>query len=127
ARCFPPAARPRPTRWSASTASARRGGSPASRWSPSAASTRRTSPRCSPPPRPLEVERLRVFLTGFMGSGKTTVGRALGAALGWPFVDLDAEVEAGAAMTVREVFARRGEPAFRKLEHEALRQVLARP
>jgi len=75
----------------------------------------------------LRVERLRVFLTGFMGSGKTTVGRALGAALGWPFVDLDAEVEAGAAMTVREVFARLGEPAFRELEHEALRQVLARP
>lgn len=70
---------------------------------------------------------LRVFLTGFMGSGKTTVGRALGAALGWPFVDLDAEIEARAAMTVREVFARLGEPAFRELEHEALREMLARP
>ncbi|HET9765296.1 MAG TPA: shikimate kinase [Thermoanaerobaculia bacterium] len=62
-----------------------------------------------------------------MGSGKTTVGRALGAALGWPFVDLDAEVEARAAMTVREVFARLGEPAFRELEHEALQRVLAEP
>ena len=70
---------------------------------------------------------MRVFLTGFMGSGKTTVGRALGAALGWPFVDLDAEVEARSAMTVREVFARLGEPAFRELEHEALQRVLATP
>jgi shikimate kinase len=70
---------------------------------------------------------MRVFLTGFMGSGKTTVGRALGAALGWPFVDLDAEVEARAAMTVREVFARLGEPAFRELEHEALQRVLVAP
>ena len=67
---------------------------------------------------------MRVFLTGFMGSGKTTVGRALSGALGWRFVDLDAEVEARAAMTVREIFARLGEPAFRELEHEALRDVL---
>jgi shikimate kinase len=69
----------------------------------------------------------RIFLTGFMGSGKTTVGRALAGALGWSFVDLDAEVEARAAMTVREVFARLGEPAFRELEHEALRDVIAAP
>ena len=64
-----------------------------------------------------------------MGSGKTTVGRALGAALGWPFVDLDAEVEARAAMTVREIFARFGEPAFRDREHAVLREMLldARP
>jgi shikimate kinase len=67
---------------------------------------------------------VRVFLTGFMGSGKTTVGRALAAALSWGFVDLDAEVEARAAMTVREIFARLGEPAFRELEHAALREVL---
>lgn len=69
---------------------------------------------------------MRIFLTGFMGSGKTTVGRALAAALGWTFVDLDAEVEARAAMTVREIFVRLGEPAFRQLEHEALRAVLDR-
>ncbi len=69
---------------------------------------------------------MRIFLTGFMGSGKTTVGRALAAALGWAFVDLDAEVEARAAMTVREVFARLGEPSFRELEHAALLEVLAR-
>jgi shikimate kinase len=67
---------------------------------------------------------LRVFLTGFMGSGKSTVGRALAAALGWSFLDLDAEVEARAAMTVREIFARLGEPAFRELEHAALRAVV---
>ncbi|HEV8629858.1 MAG TPA: shikimate kinase [Thermoanaerobaculia bacterium] len=69
---------------------------------------------------------MRVFLTGFMGSGKTTVGRALAAALGWAFVDLDAEVESRAAMTVRDIFERRGEPAFRDLEHQVLDEVLAR-
>jgi shikimate kinase len=69
---------------------------------------------------------MRVFLTGFMGSGKTTVGRALAAALGWSFVDLDAEVEGRAAMTVREIFSRLGEPAFRELEHAALRAVVER-
>jgi shikimate kinase len=67
-----------------------------------------------------------LFLTGFMGSGKTTVGRALAAALGWGFVDLDAEVEGRAAMTVREIFARLGEPAFRELEHAALCEVIDR-
>jgi len=71
-------------------------------------------------PPPLVPATPRVFLTGFMGSGKTTVGRALAAALGWDFVDLDAEVEARSAMTVREIFARLGEPAFRELEHEML-------
>jgi len=67
----------------------------------------------------------RVFLTGFMGSGKTTVGRALAAALGWEFLDLDGLVEARSAMTVRDIFARLGEPAFRDLEHEALSGALA--
>jgi shikimate kinase len=66
----------------------------------------------------------RLVLTGFMGSGKTTVGRALAAALGWSFVDLDGEIEARAAMTVRQIFERLGEPAFRELEHEALRDML---
>jgi shikimate kinase len=61
-----------------------------------------------------------------MGSGKTTVGRALAGALGWPFFDLDAEVEARAAMTVREIFERHGEPVFRALEHEAFRDLMRR-
>jgi len=49
-----------------------------------------------------------IYLAGFMGSGKTTVGRALADKLGWDFVDIDAEVETAAHMTIREIFASKG-------------------
>jgi shikimate kinase len=68
---------------------------------------------------------MRIYLTGFMGSGKTTVGRALARRLGVPFLDLDHEIEQQAGMTVRQIFERQGEPAFRSLEAEALRGTLA--
>lgn len=64
---------------------------------------------------------MRVYLTGFMGSGKSAAGRKLAERLGVPFVDLDSEIERRAGMTVREVFERHGEPEFRRLEQEALR------
>ncbi|HEV2844930.1 MAG TPA: shikimate kinase [Thermoanaerobaculia bacterium] len=70
---------------------------------------------------------MRIYLTGFMGSGKTTVGRRLAAAFGVPFVDLDQEIEARAGLTVRLIFERLGEPAFRQMEAEALRGTLALP
>ncbi|HEX6900470.1 MAG TPA: shikimate kinase [Thermoanaerobaculia bacterium] len=70
---------------------------------------------------------MRIYLTGFMGSGKTTVGRLLAARLGATFLDLDVEIERRAGMTVREIFERQGEPAFRQLEAEALRGTLALP
>jgi len=63
---------------------------------------------------------VRIYLTGFMGSGKTTVGRLLAERLACPFVDLDAEVERRAGATVREIFEASGEPAFRVLERECL-------
>jgi shikimate kinase len=70
---------------------------------------------------------MRIYLTGFMGCGKTTVGPLLARRLKVPFVDLDHEIERRAGMTVREIFARQGEPAFRAMEAEALRGTLALP
>ncbi len=64
-----------------------------------------------------------VYLTGFMGSGKTGVGRHLAELLGWNFVDLDSEIEKKLGRTIRELFARMGEPFFRAVEHEELRRV----
>lgn len=70
---------------------------------------------------------MRIYLTGFMGSGKTTVGRILARRLAVPFVDLDQEIELRAGMRVREIFALHGEPAFRRMEHDALRATLDLP
>lgn len=55
-----------------------------------------------------------------MGSGKSTVGRLLAARLGWRFVDVDDVIEAEAGCTIAELFARRGEDAFRDLEQETI-------
>jgi len=66
-----------------------------------------------------------VALTGFMGSGKTTVGRALAALLEWEFVDLDELIERRESLTIREIFAQRGEAGFREIEHRTLSAVLA--
>ncbi|MCX7828885.1 MAG: hypothetical protein N2315_06730 [Thermanaerothrix sp.] len=65
-----------------------------------------------------------VFLTGFMGSGKTTVGRELALLMGVPFLDLDCMVKMRAGSSVEEIFRSRGEEAFRALEREALLEVL---
>lgn len=67
----------------------------------------------------------RVVLTGFMGSGKSTVGPLLAARLGWRFVDVDDVIEAEAGAKIAELFARQGEAAFRKREHEAIARLAA--
>jgi shikimate kinase len=66
-----------------------------------------------------------VALTGFMGSGKTSVGRELASVLGWKFVDLDELIETSEGTTIPELFRDKGEPAFRKIECKALAAFLA--
>ena len=61
-----------------------------------------------------------IFLLGFMGSGKSTVGNLLARALGWPLIDLDTLIEAGQGLSIREIFENSGEPFFRQIERAAL-------
>jgi shikimate kinase len=61
-----------------------------------------------------------IFIVGFMGAGKTTVGQALAAALGRQFADLDALIERREGQSIREIFESRGEPEFRRIEREAI-------
>jgi len=63
-----------------------------------------------------------IFLVGFMGCGKTTLGRKLANRLGYAFMDLDHILEAQERITIAEYFAKYGEDAFRKLESEVLKQ-----
>lgn len=65
-----------------------------------------------------------IFLAGAPASGKTTLGRELAARLGVPFVDLDDEITASAGCSIPEIFASRGEPAFRDIESETLASVV---
>ena len=62
----------------------------------------------------------RIVLTGFMGSGKTTVGPIVAARLGWKFVDADDVIEAETGASIAEIFAREGEAAFRDREHATI-------
>jgi shikimate kinase len=68
----------------------------------------------------------RILLTGFMGAGKTTVGRQLAARLGWEFLDLDALIESRTGLTVPSIFAAHGEAHFRQIESQALAASLGR-
>ena len=67
-----------------------------------------------------------IYLTGFMGAGKSTVGQALGQRLGWVFVDLDASVVERCQMSISRIFAERGQEWFRQQEHEALAAIPSR-
>ncbi len=64
--------------------------------------------------------RQTIYLTGFMGTGKSAVGKELSRLLRRPFVDLDLSIERAAGSSVTSLFARRGEEEFRKLERKAL-------
>ena len=67
----------------------------------------------------------RVLLVGFMGSGKSSVGRAVAARLAWRFIDFDDEIVAEAGATIPEIFERDGEPHFRALEARVADRLLA--
>ena len=67
---------------------------------------------------------MMITLTGFMGSGKTTVGKVLADFLGCPFMDLDDLIVKKAGKSIPEIFAEDGEPAFRQLEARLLRQTV---
>ena len=68
----------------------------------------------------------RVALIGFMGSGKSTVGRLLASRLGYAFLDLDAWIEGQRGQSIRQIFETEGEEAFRELEASALRKLSTR-
>jgi len=79
---------------------------------------RETTQDATIPPR-------RIVLTGFMGSGKSTVGPLVAARLGWSFIDVDDVIETEAGAPIAELFARRGEAQFRDREHETIVRLAA--
>ena len=66
---------------------------------------------------------IRIILIGYMGAGKTTVGKALAKELGVPFYDLDWYTESRMRKTVAQIFAEKGEEGFRKIEHSMLHEI----
>ena len=65
-----------------------------------------------------------VFLVGFMGCGKTTVGQALSERMGWRFEDLDSRITATQGRSIREIFSNHGEGSFRRIERTALLELI---
>jgi shikimate kinase len=63
-----------------------------------------------------------LFLAGFMASGKSTVGRLVADRLGWHFADIDSGIEREQGRTIRDIFEREGEAAFREIESAAIRK-----
>ena len=67
---------------------------------------------------------MNIILTGFMGTGKTSVGKRLTKRLGWRFVDLDSLIEGAAKMPIAQIFAEHGEAVFRRLERRAINRII---
>jgi len=65
----------------------------------------------------------KIFLVGFMGSGKSTAGKKLAARLGWSFIDLDERIESCTGMRINEIFNKRGEKSFRETETDQLHRL----
>jgi shikimate kinase len=68
-------------------------------------------------------DSLLVYIIGFMGSGKSTAGKKLAAALGWSFIDLDKKIEEHTGITIPALFSQFGEDYFRNIEAEMLRSL----
>ena len=66
----------------------------------------------------------KIFLTGYMGSGKSSSGKTLASQLGYKFIDLDKFIEQEYKMTIPEIFSSKGEKEFRAMEHNALKKVI---
>ncbi len=66
---------------------------------------------------------MNLALTGFMGTGKTAVGRLLAGRLAWQFIDIDAEIEKLVGIKISDIFAKKGEPYFRNAETNAIKLV----
>jgi len=64
-----------------------------------------------------------IYLVGFMGAGKTSVGVRLAELLAWRFLDLDGEIETEQGVSIRSIFMKQGESVFRRIEREALEKV----
>lgn len=75
-------------------------------------------------PTPSTLLTERIVLTGFMGAGKSTVGRLLAAQLSWNFLDVDTEIERLSGVTIEEIFATHGEAEFRRRESTAIARSL---
>jgi len=71
----------------------------------------------------MEINNNRIYLVGYMGSGKTTIGRKLAKKLDFQFVDVDHFIENRQRKTVSEIFSEKGEDAFRLMEHKALEEI----
>ena len=67
---------------------------------------------------------MKIFLIGLPGSGKTTIGKLIADELAIPFIDLDDEIEATSAKSIREIFSNDGESVFRQLEADALQNTI---
>jgi len=71
----------------------------------------------------MKINSNRTYLIGYMGSGKTTIGKKLAKKLGFQFVDVDCFIESRQRKTINEIFSEKGEDAFRLMEHNALEEI----